>query len=183
MRRRTVVAGAALIAALALAGLPVPAGSHVPSSAADTAPAAFTSMAISAAAPAPSAGGTADPALDSAGLLSATDVFTEPGRRPKVPRSRPAVSQPAAPSGKAWKKPKYTLTGIATFYHAGSTAMRLPRGTVVVICGAGGCIQRTITDYGPRSTSRIADLYAPDFFAICGCASWSGTTKVTVSVY
>jgi hypothetical protein len=183
MRRRTVVAGAALIAALALAGLPVPAGSHVPSQASDTAPAAFTSVVISADAPAPRAGGLADPALDSAGAMSATSGFTEPGRRPKVPKGRPAVSQPAAPQGKAWKDPKYTLTGTATFYHQGSTAMRLPRGTVVVICGDGGCIERTVNDYGPKSRSRIVDLYAPDFFAICGCPSWSGTTRVTVSVY
>jgi hypothetical protein len=40
-----------------------------------------------------------------------------------------------------------------------------------------------VNDYGPRSTSRMIDLYRPDFFAICGCASWSGTTKVTVYVY
>lgn len=178
-----VVAGAALIAALALAGLPVPAGSQVPSQVSDTAPAAFTSVVISADAPAPRAGGLADAALGSAGAMTAADVLTEPGRRPKVPRTRPVVSQPSAPSGRVWKDPKYTLTGVATFYHHGSTAMRLPRGTVVVICGDGGCIQRTVSDYGPQSRSRIVDLYAPDFFAICGCPSWSGTTTVTVSVY
>jgi hypothetical protein len=183
MRRRTVVAGAALIAALALAGLPAPAGSHVPSPVSGTAQAAFTSVVISADAPAHSGGGLADPALASAGALSASAVFTEPGRKVKVPRRRPAVDQPAAPQGKVWKEPLYTVTGEATFYHHGSTAMRLPRGTVVVICGDGGCIQRTITDYGPQSKSRIVDLYAPDFFAICGCPSWSGTTRVTVSVY
>lgn len=183
MRRRTVVAGAALIAALALAGLPVPAGSTAPTPAADTDPASFTSVVISADAPAPPAGGPADPARDSAGAVSTTDVFVEPGRRPRTPKARPVVSQPAAPAGKVWKDPKYTLTGIATFYHHGSTAMRLPRGTVVVICGDGGCIQRTVNDYGPQSRSRIVDLYAPDFFAVCGCPSWSGTTQVTVSVY
>jgi hypothetical protein len=183
MRRRTVVAGAALIAALALAALPVPAGSHVPSQASDSAQAAFTSVVVSADAPAQGTGGAADPALASAGAVSATDVFREPGRRPKVPKARPAVDQPVSPSGKTWKEPRYTVTGTATFYHHGSTAMRLPAGTVVVICGDGGCIQRTINDYGPQSKSRIADLYAPDFFAICGCPSWSGTTTVTVSVY
>jgi hypothetical protein len=61
--------------------------------------------------------------------------------------------------------------------------MRLPRGTVVRICGAGGCIQRTVTDYGPVKKIRVVDMYRPDFFQICGCGSWSGTTKVTVSVY
>ena len=49
--------------------------------------------------------------------------------------------------------------------------MRLPRGTVVRICGDGGCIQRTITDYGPVARNgRIVDLDRPDFFRVCGCA-------------
>jgi hypothetical protein len=183
MRRRTVVAGATLIAALALAGLPGPAGSQVPSQVTDTAAAAFTSVVISADAPAQRAGGASDPAFDSAGAVSATDALVEPGRAPKAPRRRASVDQPEPRSGKAWKEPEYTLSGLATFYHHGSTAMRLPRGTVVVICGDGGCIQRTVSDYGPRTKSRIVDLYAPDFFAICGCPSWSGTTRVTVSVY
>ena len=64
--------------------------------------------------------------------------------------------------------------------------MRLPRGTTVIVCGAGGCIERVINDYGPiydPSKNRIVDLYTPDFFAVCGCPSWSGTTWVTVSVY
>jgi hypothetical protein len=26
-------------------------------------------------------------------------------------------------------------------------------------------------------------MYKPDFFAICGCASWSGLTEVTIKVY
>jgi len=82
-----------------------------------------------------------------------------------------------------WKPGRYTLRGIATFYDNGTTAMRLPMGTVVRICGAGGCILRTVTDYGPQKPERIVDLYRPDFFAVCGCASWSGTTEVTVTVY
>jgi 3D (Asp-Asp-Asp) domain-containing protein len=61
--------------------------------------------------------------------------------------------------------------------------MRLPRGTVVIICGAGGCVERVVNDYGPTKPSRIVDLYVKDFFAICGCPSWSGVTNVTVYVY
>jgi hypothetical protein len=56
----------------------------------------------------------------------------------------------------------------------------------VIVCGAGGCIERVINDYGPiydPVKNRIVDLYTPDFFAICGCPWWSGTTWVTVSVY
>jgi hypothetical protein len=47
--------------------------------------------------------------------------------------------------------------------------MRLPRGTVVRICGDGGRIERTVTDYGPEKEIRVVDLHQPDFFAICGC--------------
>jgi hypothetical protein len=64
--------------------------------------------------------------------------------------------------------------------------MRLPRGTTVIICGGGGCIERVINDYGPvydPSKGRIVDLYRPDFFDICGCPWFAGTTWVTVSVY
>jgi hypothetical protein len=78
------------------------------------------------------------------------------------------------------------MTGYATFYGNGTTAMRLPRGTTVIICGDGGCVERVIDDYGPSANAglgRIVDLYTPDFFAICGCPWYSGTTWVTVSVY
>ena len=76
------------------------------------------------------------------------------------------------------------IRGAASFYDNGTTAMRLPRGTVVVICGAGGCIERVIDDYGPsKAGGRVVDLYRPDFFAICGCGWWSGTTEVTIRVY
>ena len=60
--------------------------------------------------------------------------------------------------------------------------MRLPAGTVIVVCGAGGCLERVIGDYGPRAgTRRIIDLYRPDFFRICGCPSSSGVTDVARS--
>ena len=61
--------------------------------------------------------------------------------------------------------------------------MRLPRGTVVKICGNGGCIVRVVNDYGPQKKSRVVDLYRPDFFAICGCPSLGRHHQVTVYVY
>jgi hypothetical protein len=63
--------------------------------------------------------------------------------------------------------------------------MRLPRGTTIIVCGGGGCLERVVSDYGPVASyrNRIIDLYTPDFFDVCGCPSWSGTTWVTVSVY
>jgi len=55
---------------------------------------------------------------------------------------------------------------------------------VIVICGAGGCIERIVNDYGPsKAGGRLIDMYRPDFFKICGCGWWSGTTEVTVRVY
>jgi len=93
---------------------------------------------------------------------------------------------PAPHSGSALKPPRYKISGYATFYANGTTAMRLPRGTTVIVCGAGGCVERVINDYGPiydPSKNRIVDLYTPDFFAICGCPWYAGTTRVTVSVY
>jgi 3D (Asp-Asp-Asp) domain-containing protein len=128
--------------------------------------------------------GQLDSAFISDGAVTDSDVFQEPGEAPKQgPTGRRSVNQPVSGSGSVQKPPRSTLTGAATFYDGGTTAMRLPRGTIVVICGRGGCIQRTVTDYGPMRKDRIVDLYRPDFFAICGCASWSGTTTVTISVY
>jgi hypothetical protein len=182
MRRSSVVAVAALIAAFALIGLPVPVGSRSPSSARDLQAAAFTMLTVPADAPAPSAPGALDPAFRAAGFMGDA-ALVEPGSAPKAPARRPTVILPGVSAGKGWKPPLYSVTGWASFYGAGTTAMRLPAGTVIRICAAAGCIERTVTDYGPKSTIRIIDLYRPDFFAICGCASSSGLTRVTVSIY
>ena len=183
MRRRAVVAVSALIAAAALIGLPGPAGSASPSPARELQAAAFIPVLTSSAATAGSPAAALDSALRADGYLGDSTKLVERGSAPSGPTARPSVIQPSVGAGKDWKPPLRKLTGWATFYDNGTTAMRLPRGTVVRICGAGGCILRTVTDYGPQKPERIVDLYRPDFFAICGCASWSGTTWVTVSVY
>jgi hypothetical protein len=182
MRRRSVVATAALIAALALAGLPAPVGSRQPSATPDLQPAAFTSVTIQADALALEAKGLSAVAPETAPAEDAPYLID--GAAPSAPATRPAVDQPDARKGSAWKEPRRTMKGFASFYDNGTTAMRLPRGTVVRICGDGGCIQRVITDYGPVARrGRIVDLDRQDFFRICGCPSWSGTTKVTVAIY
>jgi hypothetical protein len=183
MRRSTVVATVALIATLALAGQPVTSGSTSTGPQA-VEPAAFTQVNLPAAdVPAPGAQGVVERGPRTDSNVSDETAFVDPGAPPRVNARRPRVDQPASPTGSDWKPPLYTLSGYATFYDAGTTAMRLPLGTVVRICGKGGCIQRTVTDYGPSKTSRVVDMYRPDFFKVCGCESWSGTAWVTVSVY
>ena len=185
MRRRSVVASAALIAALALGSLPVPVGSQQPSSARDVDGSAFRPITLSTMdAREIVAIEPLDAAYRALGFLTGTSRFMEPAvDSPVDPVVRPSVDQPGAPAGTVWKPPKYTISGYATFYDNGTTAMRLPRGTIVRICGNGGCLERVINDYGPYNVKgRIVDLYRPDFFAICGCAWFAGTTYVTVSI-
>jgi len=134
-----------------------------------------------------------DDAHVSGGTVGAQTRIIEPGApsvvsvksRPRfdLPRAGASSVRVGALSASLPGKARYTLSGGATFYDNGTTAMRLPRGTVVKICGKGGCIVRVVNDYGPQKKSRVVDLYRPDFFAVCGCPSYSGTTQVTVYVY
>ena len=185
MRPSRLVVGSVLIAALALVALPGLAGSRAPNPMEQLPASAFQPLSV----PADSARSTIridplDAAHASAGVLGDTATLIEPGEAPQDgPTVRASVNQPEAGSDSIQKPPRYTLTGIATFYDHGTTAMRLPRGTIVIICGAGGCVERVVNDYGPIKKERIVDLYRADFFDICGCPWWSGTTKVTVSVY
>ena len=187
MRPSRTVARAALTAALALAALPGLVGSHEPSASRPVDKALFEQVTH---ATTPDQQGPGPFLLDdsglSAGKLDAADGFAETGsagRQDSSSRAEPKV--PAAQSSWTWKPARYSLTGTASFYDFGTTAMRdVPRGTTIVICGAGGCIQRVVSDYGPsKAGGRLIDMYRPDFFAICGCGWWSGTTTVTVRVY
>lgn len=137
----------------------------------------------SATAAAPTTPSVPDPVMASDSSIGPTTTFVEAGPEPLAPPLRPAVAAPAPRAGMEWKPARYALTGVATFYDHGATAMRLPRGTVIRVCGPGGCLERVVSDYGPFGEGRIIDLYRPDFFAICGCPSWAGTADVTVHVY
>ncbi len=171
--------------ALALVSLPGLAGSRVPSAVEPVPAGAFQPYSIPASAERSLieiAG--LDGAYRSVGVVDAETTFFEPGETPETgPLGRASVDQPDSGARSDRKPEKYTLKGEATFYDHGTTAMRLPRGTVVIICGAAGCIERVVNDYGPQLERRIVDLYRPDFFKICGCPSWSGITDVTVYVY
>ena len=161
MRRRSVVATVALIATLALVGLPVPNGSRAISATRDLQPAAFTSVIIPADASALSAWGDFGDAFEPTVAATADQSYVEPGDAPAAPVARPKTDQPSAKAGESWKRPKQKVSGFASFYDNGTTAMRLPRGTVVRICGDGGCIERTITDYGPQQARGPARRHVP----------------------
>jgi hypothetical protein len=174
-----------LTAALALVALPGLVGSHVPSPIEPIPASAFQPLTVLGEDQRPAISiAPVDAAHVSAGSLTAQTAIIEPGTiQAPGATGRASLDQPDAGAGSIRKPPRYTLTGGATFYDNGTTAMRIPRGTRVVICGPGGCIERVVNDYGPQKPSRVVDLYRPDFFAICGCPSYSGTTLVTVSVY
>jgi hypothetical protein len=174
-----------LTAALALVALPGLAGSRVESPIEPIPAGAFQQLPITANQEAtPVSIGPLDAAHVSAGAIDPSARLVEPAEAADpVPVGRAPFDQRESTADSVRKPPRYTLTGYATFYDNGTTAMRLPRGTVVVICGGGGCIERVVNDYGPQKPSRIVDLYRPDFFNVCGCPWFAGTTTVTVYVY
>ena len=186
MRPSQTVARAALTAALAFAALPGLVGSHEPTLTGPVAAALFERVTL---ATTPAGKAAASFSLDDAGVsdgvLDATAAFAESGADGAAAiAGRPVPRLQAASGSWTWNPARSTMTGGASFYDNGTTAMRLPRGTVIVICGAGGCVERVVSDYGPaKATGRIIDMYRPDFFRICGCAWWSGTTTVTVRIY
>jgi hypothetical protein len=64
-------------------------------------------------------------------------------------------------------------------------AVRLPRGTVVTVCGPGACWTTRTTDYGPSSRirpSRVADIAVGHWREVCGLPSSRGLCRVTILV-
>ncbi len=182
------VACAVLSAALALVAAPGLVGSRSPSPVRAIEAAAFQPLLSDASGETTSVVASADPALRSANALDGSARFAEPlaGAVQLAPAKSVVRTQPIPGFATTIKAPKYVLKGYASFYSNGTTAMRLPAGTVIRVCGAAGCLNRVVTDYGPSAgykPTRIIDMYEPDFFVICGCPSYSGTTLVTVSVY
>jgi hypothetical protein len=188
VRPKMIIAGVVLTTALALVAAPGFAGSRTPAPYEPVPAAAFQALKTNANAGSTDSIGGFDHAYDSADRLGGDAVFVDPGSPTSasvdIPVLRRDAKQPDPVPTKVYKKSRYTLSGKATFYESGTTAMRLPRGTVIRVCGGGGCLERVVNDYGPvAGSNRIIDLYKPDFFKICGCGSWSGVTDVKVYVY
>jgi len=188
VRRKSVVASAVLIAAVAMAAAPGFVGSRAPGPIHPVDAAAFKPVQLAiprASAPPPVA--RLDAAHDSASLMGTDTRFAIVGaRQPQRATTRRSVAQPQPKPRAAIKPAKYQIRGYATWYDNGTTAMRLPRGTRVRICGPGGCVQRVVSDYGPTAghkPDRVVDLTPADFRRVCGCSLGTGTVRVTVSVY
>jgi hypothetical protein len=107
-----------------------------------------------------------------------------------LPVHRPAVVQPVAQLRtvvvpKPLPKAREVLHGLASWYANGTTAMRLPYGTEVRICGAGGCVSTVVRDWGPARylSDRVVDMTPRDFVRVTGRPLGAGLAKVTVYVY
>ena len=176
VRPSRLVVGSVLIAALALVALPGLAGSRVPSPVEPLPASAFQPLAVPANMRDRRSRRSARRCRRRRPARTRRRAFVSPAsrRRPARPPCRRTSPRPAPASVR--KPPRYTLTGDATFYDNGTTAMRLPRGTIVIICGNGGCIERVVNDYGPEEAVADRRPLPADFFDICGCPSWSGTT-------
>jgi hypothetical protein len=123
-------------------------------------------------------------------------TLVEPTPTPR-PTATPTPRPTATPTARAAAKPvskttsapsagyKRVLTGLASWYDNGTTAMRLPHGTHVRICGAKGCVSRVVRDWGPARylSDRVVDMTPGDFVAVTGRSLGAGLAKVTVYIY
>ena len=186
MRRSSVVAIAALIAAFALAGLPTPAGSTPPSTVREPAPGAFSSVTVPATTAAPDPGAAAAGLGASGGRARGDDRVHRAGRAPAAPTSRPRgrPSRVAAGGRGVEAAPSQVLHGEA---HASTTTARPPcasrgarsSGSAATAAASSGRSPTTAR----RSRSRIVDLYRPDFFADLRLPLVVGHDQGTVAVY
>jgi hypothetical protein len=222
VRRKSLVAGAVLTAALALGALPEAVGSSSPTTLNPIPAGAFQSVHLSVLSEGPIVTvNPPDPMAESASHLEPAAILIEPGSmesgltRPTVTQtqsaaiavritvSKPAVAVASRPSVKPVvkrivkatipvKKPaasprvaRQVLHGLASWYDNGTTAMRLPRGTHIRICGERSCVNRVVTDWGPASwlPSRVVDLMPSDFVAVTGLQLGAGLANVTVYIY
>ena len=157
------------------------AAAAAPRSAQPVIPAAATSEAPGGSGPVASgnpAARTAAPSTSAAGSpvpSPATDTRVAPVR--EVPDRNPSGTTSTLRGRASWVRaslgPRYL-------------AARMPRGTVLTICGQLDCVTRTVTDYGPskrKHPGRIVDMSRADFATICGDPERLGTCAVRVTVH
>ena len=130
-----------------------------------------------------------DAGYESAGHLDDTAPLVDPGDG-LLPIHRAAVVQPAPRLRTVVvppppRKVRVVLTGLASWYANGTTAMRLPFGTHIRICGARGCVTTVVRDWGPARylSERVVDMTPGDFVRVTGRNLSAGLAKVTVYVY
>ena len=189
VRRQSLVAGVVLTAALVtLVALPGAVGSQTPSTARLLTAEAFQAVRLPASNDgSPQAIRLLDAGYESAGHLDETASLIEPGNySPPAKRSR--VSQPVPKSiTVAPPEPPYkrVVRGLASWYGFGTTAMRLPRGTHVKICGARSCVTTVVRDYGPARylSARVVDMTPWDFVRVTGKRLGAGLALVKVYIY
>jgi hypothetical protein len=109
------------------------------------------------------------------------DPSPTPSPRPRLsPQPRPRASRTPAP---VVSRPVRVYRGWATWGpFSGHVVTRLPRGTRIRVCGAGGCWTGRSWGYGPKRLDRVADLDLTLFPAICGLPLTAGTCRVKLEV-
>jgi hypothetical protein len=214
VRRQSLVASVVLTSALVtLVALPGVAGSQTPSFVRPLTAEALQRVRLPASADgSPTAIRPVEAGYDSAGHLDDTAPLIEPGayhpptqrpaalqptpnlRRVAPPKPKPVVKPRAVPP-KPTVKPRVTpgptpkarqvLVGLASWYDNGTTAMRLPRGTRIRICGARMCISTVVRDWGPARylSDRVVDMTPQDFVRVTGKSLGAGLAPVKVYIY
>ena len=110
-----------------------------------------------------------------------TAVAPKPAAAPK-PTVKRVVPKTIATPTKSYRR---VLTGLASWYDNGTTAMRYPRGTHIRICGARSCVTTVVRDWGPAAylSKRIVDMTPGDFVRVTGKTLGAGLARVTVYIY
>ena len=113
------------------------------------------------------------PAQPSSGASSALVVRDVP--KYSTVAAGTAVMPPSSITGNAgWAVPSLGASYLA---------VRLPRGTLVSVCGPGDCWTTHTTDYGPSSRirpARVADIAVGQWQRVCGMSPSRGLCRVTI---
>lgn len=109
-----------------------------------------------------------------------------PAARPTTRKPKPA---PAPRTTRSTTRPtsgyRRVVSGLASWYDNGTTAMRLPYGTHIRICGAKTCVSRIVRDWGPARylSNRVVDMTPADFVRVTGRSLGAGLAPVRVYIY